>query len=145
MAIHPFGTKLYWDVGAGLVELGQLTRIGSPTDAFNFGDATHLNSPGKKREFIQGWGESGEVGFSLIYQGTVYAALRDQIGDFTTIVDFKIELPLEPGQVVGGASILFSGFFTQVMIAEYDRDQDDAVEIECTVKVTGDLTFEEGS
>lgn len=52
---------------AGLVELGEVKRFGVPTDEADEHEVTHFKSPNRRKEYIQGLIDSGEITATLNY------------------------------------------------------------------------------
>lgn len=52
---------------AGLVEIGEVVSFGLPDDETDEVEVTHLKSPNRRREFISGLVDGGEVEVSLNY------------------------------------------------------------------------------
>lgn len=51
----------------GLVELGEVTSFGLPDDTADDVEVTHLKSPGKRKEFLRGLIDGGEVEVEMNY------------------------------------------------------------------------------
>lgn len=64
---------------AGLVELSEVVSFGLPDDQADEVEVTHLKSPDKRKEFISGLTDGGEVEVSLNYVpgGTTDILVRD--------------------------------------------------------------------
>lgn len=63
-----WGGEVHLHNGTALVELKQVVSFGLPEDETDEVETTHLKSPGKRREFISGLTDGGEVEVGLNYR-----------------------------------------------------------------------------
>jgi len=102
-------------------------------------EVTSLDSPNRYREFIAGLIDPGEVTFVVGYTPAGYAQL-DAFGSDLTY--FQCTMPQAPSQSTGGDVFTFTGYITIAMDA---GDVGAAVNMNVTVKISGDITWAQGS
>lgn len=132
---------------ANLVELAEITSVGFPQDETDEHEVTHLKSPGRRKEFIQGLIDGGEISFSGNYVpgGPTDLLLTAAKGTGTTR-KCKIVVPDDSGTGAADWNFVFS-----VFVKKYAPDEmtpNSPVTMSGTLRVTGDVeqgTGESGS
>jgi predicted secreted protein len=113
--------------------IGQVQSITGPTQSRDLIDVTNHSSTGSYREFINGLKDGGDLTFEVIYDpGDASIDLLRQDFDSGNINAWRIEFPDNPG--THGTWWTFSGLVTNFSVA---IPTDDAVKLNCTIKVTG--------
>jgi hypothetical protein len=132
---------------ANLVELAEVRDVSFPQDEADEHEVTHLKSPGRRKEFIQGLIDGGEMTATLNYDpGSATDLLLTAAKDTGTTRKIKIVIPDDSGTGAAGWN-----FVTSAFVKRYAPDNMEAnAPITATVvlRVTGDLeqgTGESGS
>lgn len=119
---------------AGLVELGEVKRFGVPSDQADEHEVTHFKSADRRKEYISGLIDSGEVSATINYVpgGATDLLLTDALEDGTVrAVRFII-----PDQVGAAAwQITTSGFVKKY--APDDLEPNAPITATVTIRVTG--------
>lgn len=111
-----------------LTQFGEITSISPPSEVTDTIDATHMQSPGRFREFIYGMSDGGDFSFEANYvpgnadEDSIIAARTEQ-----QTVQCEIEY-------VNGTTWRFDGIVTGF---EPDVPVDDKMTVAITLKVTG--------
>jgi hypothetical protein len=83
---------------ANLVELSEVRDVGFPQDEADEHEVTHLKSPNRRKEFIQGLIDGGEFAATLNYvPGSATDLLLTAAKDAGTTRKIKIVIPDESG------------------------------------------------
>ncbi|QBF32145.1 phage tail tube protein [Thalassococcus sp. S3] len=116
----------------GTESVGEVTSIGPPSLSRDTIDATHMESPGKWREFIAGLKDGGEVSCDIQSKPST-AAYQAMVADFDNDdpVAYAIEFP-------DGSKWSFSAFITGM---ETSDPLEDKIETSATFKITGQPVF----
>lgn len=125
------------DTAANLNEMVQVVSFGLPEDKVDEVETTHLKSPNKRREFIGGLIDGGEVDVVLNYRpgSDTDIAARDALRSGTTRACLFV-VPDEEG--IPEWQVATSG-----IVKGYSRGEvvaDGKLEATLTLKVTGDST-----
>lgn len=127
---------------ANLVELDEITRVGFPQDEADEHEVTHLKSPNRRKEFIQGLIDGGEIPFAGNYvPGGATDLLLTAAKAAGTHRKCKIVVPDETGTGAPDWNFVFS-----VFVKTYKPDDMEAntpITMAGTLRVTGDV--EQGS
>lgn len=132
---------------ANLVELAEVRDVSFPQDEADEHEVTHLKSPNRRKEFIQGLIDGGEMTATLNYVpgGATDLALTDA-KNLGTTRKIKIVIPDDSG--TGAADW---NFVTSAFVKRYAPDSMEAnapITATAVFRVTGDLeqgTGESGS
>lgn len=116
-------------------DVAEVTNITPPSDSVDVIDATHMASPNKTREFIEGLIDPGECSFDMnfIPGGTGDTAIQALRGSGTN--NFQITFP-----AIGSDPAVtwqFAGILTGY---EPDAPMDDKMTATVTIKVTSSYT-----
>lgn len=133
-AIRAQGTKLQHGISTVFTDLEEAHDIKMGGISVSSIDVTHLQSTSK--EFIAGLKDNGTCDVSCNFiNGTVQAAMRSDMNSGTTS-PYKVVIS-GPGSTV--TTIAFNGFLTKC--AGPDAKVDGKLEIQMTIKITGDITI----
>jgi predicted secreted protein len=137
-AFSGVGTKLYRSTTSGGVyaALAEVNSISGPGMTRDTIDVTSLDSTGGYREFITGFRDAGEISFEMNMTHAAYALLK---ADFESdaLRYFKLVLPNDEQTIFS-----FSGLVTQCPL---NVPMDDKVTANITIKISGSVTYYEGS
>jgi len=116
-----WGGKLYLGTAnteVSLVELSEVREVGFPQDEADEHEVTHLLSPGRRKEFIQGLIDGGEITatFNYVPGGTTDLALTDA-KDTGTVRKIKIVIPDDSGTGAADWNMV-----TSVFVKKYAPD-----------------------
>jgi hypothetical protein len=96
---------------ANLVELVEVVECGFPSDETEEVEATHLKSPGRRKEFIAGLIDGGEFTATLNYvPGAATDLLLTAAKDAGTIRKIRIVIPDDSGTGAADWNIVTSAF-----------------------------------
>lgn len=123
---------------ANLVELDEVRDVGFPQDEADEHEVTHLKSPGRRKEFIQGLIDGGEMTATFNYApgGTTDLALTDAKNTGTTR---KIRIVIPDDSGTGAADW---NMVTSVFVKRWAPDRMEAnapITATATFRVTGEL------
>lgn len=116
-----------------LVKLEEVVRFGLPSPESEEVEATHLESPGRRREYISGMVEDGETEVTLNYVAGSPTDLLIQ-GALGQVREFKQVVPNK------GTGRTFEG---SCLVRKYDRGEvevDGKLEAVMTIRYTGAVT-----
>tara|TARA_R110000796_G_scaffold173868_1_gene290818 strand:+ start:8001 stop:8426 length:426 start_codon:yes stop_codon:yes gene_type:complete len=136
MKYHAFGAILQYEsaVPGTYVNVTEIKDVTGPGEALDTVDATTHTSPSATREFLAGLVDSGEVGFSIVYDPsntTDHQFLRTSLRARTLVVWRIVSL-------TGNADFRkFSGYVTQF---EPKDPVEGLIEADLSIKVTGVVT-----
>jgi hypothetical protein len=130
-----WGGKLYLGTAnteVSLVELSEVREVGFPQDEADEHEVTHLLSPGRRKEFIQGLIDGGEMTatFNYVPGGTTDLALTDA-KDTGTTRKIKIVIPDDSGTGAADWNMV-----TSVFVKKYAPDT-----MEPNAPITATATF----
>jgi hypothetical protein len=132
---------------ANLVELSEVRDVSFPQDEADEHEVTHLKSPGRRKEFIQGLIGGGEMTATLNYDpGSATDLLLTAAKTTGTTRKIKIVIPDDSGTGTADWNMV-----TSVFVRRYAPDTMEAnapITATATFRVTGDLeqgTGESGS
>lgn len=136
-----WGGKLYLatdNTEATLVQLAEVREVGFPSDETDEAEATHLLSPGRRKEFVAGLIDGGEftATFNYVPGGATDLALTDAKETGTTR-KIRIVVPDETGTGSADWNIVTSAF-----VKRYAPDRmvpGDVITATATFRVTGAL------
>jgi xanthine/CO dehydrogenase XdhC/CoxF family maturation factor len=122
---------------AGLVELGEVTDCTFPQDETDEVEATHLKSPGRRKEFLAGLIDGGEVTVNLNYvPGSATDILLVAAKAAGTTRKVRFVIPSDDGTGAADWNIVTSGF-----VKKYAPDgmaPGDKMTATATIRITGD-------
>jgi hypothetical protein len=123
---------------ANLVELSEITNVGFPQDEADEHEVTHLKSPGRRKEFLQGLIDGGEIPLTGNYvpggATDLLLTAAKTTGDYRKM---KIVVPDDSGTGAADWNFVFS-----VFIKRYAPDGMEAnapITFTAAARVTGDL------
>lgn len=130
-----YGAEFWLDNALGvLTQLGEVLSVTPPNPQVSEVEATHMLSPGRRREYIAGMIEDGEGTFEFNYipGGATDTLIRAALSDGNAR-DYKIVIPngSDGWEVLG--SCIVRGWERNVPI-------DDRMTATLTVRFTGDVT-----
>lgn len=132
---------------ATLTELVEVRDVSFPQDEADEHEVTHLKSPGRRKEFIQGLIDGGEMTATLNYvPGSATDLLLTAAKSTGTVRKLKIVIPDETGTGTADWNMVTSAF-----VRRYAPDTMEAnapITATAVFRVTGDLeqgTGESGS
>lgn len=135
---HPYSAALSYATATNgtFTALADVRSVKPPNIQIGSSETTHLGSANAAKEFIPGWIDAGDIGFTLYFDSaqfsTVYGLVRSSRY-------WKITFPLVGTQTTA-ATWVAEGFLTSLDTAEMGID-DNAVTAPGTIKVTGKPTF----
>lgn len=140
-----WGGKLYLSTDnteANLVLLSEVRECGFPTEETDEHEVTHLSSPGRHKEFIQGLIDGGEMTATFNYEpgGTTDLALTNAKTTGTTR-KVRIVVPDTSGTGAADWNFTFSAFVKKY--APDGMEPNAPMTATATFRVTGDI--EEGT
>lgn len=119
---------------AGLVELGEVKRFGVPSDEADEHEVTHFKSPDRRKEYIAGLIDSGEVTAMLNYvPGSATDLLLTDAQEDGTIRAVRFIIPDKLGQAAW--QITTSGFVKKY--APDDLEPNAPITATLTIRITG--------
>lgn len=139
--IIPYGgtVEVSTDGGSPWTEIPEVKGMPLPNDSTEYPEVTSLDSTGRRREFIAGLIDSGEVTFVVGYTPAGYAQLKAFGSDLTY---FQVTLPTAPSQSVSGDVFTFAGYLSTALDA---GDIGAPINMNVTVKISGAITHTPGS
>jgi hypothetical protein len=136
-----WGGKLYVSTDnteGALTLLEEVRSVTFPQDEADEHEVTHLNSPGRRKEFIQGLIDGGEITATLNYDpGDATDLLLTAAKDTGTTRKVRIVVPDNSGTGTADWNFTFSGF-----IRRYAPDTMEAnapITSTLVIRVTGDV------
>lgn len=135
-----YGTKYsIWDASLttpAFVEIAEVTSVTPGAAQADRIDATHMQSPGRRREYIAGLIDSGEASFEINWiPGSATDELLRELMSSGAVVEHKIEFP-------NGVTVTFDASITGY---EKSIPVDDRMTATITVAVSGDETWGEAT
>lgn len=121
-----------------LVQMQEVTNVGFPQDETDEVEATHLLSPGRRKEFIAGLIDGGEFNVEMNYVpgGATDLAFTDA-KDLGTIRKHRIVIPDDSGTGAADWNIVVSGFVKKY--APTEMTPGEVIKAVATIRVTGAL------
>lgn len=139
------GSRLYADLAGGstYAEIADCKEIGSPgaPEAPEV-DVTALYRTTEYREFARGLLVAGEFSFKQFMTKARFEALKDA-RDAKTAVAWRVCLP-DNATPASASRFEYPGYIKKLTIDPL-TNPDDPILIDCVVKITGAVTFTEGS
>lgn len=135
-----YGTKYsIWDASLttpALVEIAEVTSVTPGAAQADRIDATHMKSPGRRREYIAGLIDSGEASFEINWvPGSATDELLRGLMNSGAVIEHEIEFP-------NGVTVSFDAAITGY---EKSIPVDDRMTATITVAVSGDETWGEAA
>jgi hypothetical protein len=135
-----WGGRLYVSTDnteANLAEVSEVRECGFPQDETEESDATHLRSPGKRREFVSGLIDGGEFTATLNYvPGSASDLLLTGAKETGTTRKIRIVIPDESGTGAADWNIVTSAFVKRY--APDNMTPGEVITATATFRVTGD-------
>lgn len=145
MPIHPYLAKLsHGTDGSNYTDFAGVTVALTPANATRgAAKTTTLDATGMANTYIPSWRESGEVGLKMQFGKSVYNTL---IGHFqsNTVRYYKVTFPPESTDT-NGSTLVAQGFLQSLSVDEMTVDGDTVIHVTGAVKLSGALTFTQGS
>ena len=141
VAFDGYGVTIGWGDGATaetFTLFAEVNTVGLPNENTEFIDVTHATSPNKRREFIAGLVDPGEVSMELNMVQADYKQLRDDLGGD----ERNYEITIPDDNYSTKPTIEFPGIVSSL---EVELGVEDKVTCSVTFKVTGDPTYTEGT
>lgn len=136
-----WGGKFYLgtaDTEASLVQMQEVMSVGFPSDETDEVEATHLLSPGRRKEFVAGLIDGGEFNVVMNYvPGSATDLAFTDAKDTGSTRKTRIVIPDNSGTGAADWNIVVSGF-----VKKYAPDEMTTGEIiraTATIRVTGAL------
>lgn len=104
---------------------------------------TTLDTTSWIKEFTPGLMDPGKVTFRARYADALHETL-DGYRSGQNVLYWRTQLPLRGSQTVK-TKIEYQGFLTRVRITEATADENNKLELECEIQVTGSYTVTKGS
>ena len=118
-----------------LVDIGEVFNITPPGGTADRVDATHMKSPGRRREYIAGLIDSGEASFEINFvPGSATDQLLRRLLSSGEIVEHQIEFP-------NGVTVTYDASITGY---EKTVPVDDRMTATITVAPSGDEVWDDG-
>lgn len=134
-----WGGKFYLGTAnteASLVQMQEISEIGFPTDETDEVEATHLLSPGRRKEFVAGLIDGGEFNVVMNYvPGSATDLAFTDAKDTGTTRTVRIVIPDDTGTGTADWNIVASGF-----VKKYSPDNmttGEIIKATATIRVTG--------
>jgi predicted secreted protein len=135
-----WGAQFWLDSAGGtLTKLGEITGISLPAPETAEVEATHFESPSRRREYISGLIEDGEGTFEMnLVPGSATDVLIREAQSSGTTRDYRIVIP------DGAGTWQVDGF---CIVRRYERNVpiDDRMTASVTVRFTGAITEAAGA
>lgn len=134
-ALIGYGAELWLDNASGvLTQLAEITAITPPNPQVDQVEATHFESPGRRREYISGLVEDGEGTFEMNYVpgSATDALIRAALSDGVTR-EYRIIIPTATTGWQFDGSCVVTGYERNIPI-------DDRMTATLTVRFTGATT-----
>lgn len=135
-----WGGRLYVSTDnteANLTEITEVRECGFPQDETEESDATHLRSPGRRREFVSGLIDGGEFTATLNYvPGSASDLLLTTAKEVGTTRKIRIVIPDESGTGTADWNIVTSAFVKRY--APDNMTPGEVITATATFRVTGD-------
>lgn len=125
---------------SNFVDLKEILSGTLPDISKDTPDVSHAESPGHAREFIAGFLDYGEITIDLNYVQADYVLLLDAL-KLDTTTNFKVILD-DPNFTLTSPTWAFAAHVTGLSGAV---PTDDKVTTSVTLKITGQVTFTEGT
>jgi hypothetical protein len=136
-----WGGKLYLSTNnteAGLVQLQEVRSCGFPQDTTDEVEVTHLLSPNRRKEYIQGLIDGGEFNATFNYDpGSATDLALTNAKELGTVRKVRVEVPDESGTGSIDWNFTFSAF-----VKKYSPDSMEpnaAIQATATFRITGDV------
>lgn len=121
---------------ANLVELDEVTSVGFPQEQTDEVEVTHLKSPNRHKEYIQGLIDSGEVPLTFNYvPGSTTDLAMTNAKELGTTRKVRIEVPDTSGTGTIDWNFTFSAFVKKY--APDTMEPNTAIKASGTFRVTG--------
>lgn len=118
-----------------LVDIGEVFNITPPGGTADRIDATHMKSPGRRREYISGLIDSGEASFEINFvPGSATDQFLRRLLSSGEIVEHQIEFP-------NGVTVTYDAAVTGY---EKSVPVDDRITATVTVAPSGDEVWDDG-
>jgi hypothetical protein len=134
-----WGGKLYLSTDnteANLALLAEVRSVGFPQESTDEVEVTHLNSPNRHKEYIQGLIDSGEFNATLNYDpGSATDLLLTDAKDTGTTRKARIVVPDNDGLGTAAWNFTFSCFVKKY--APDTMEPNSAIQTTVTFRVTG--------
>jgi predicted secreted protein len=140
-ATRGYATKLRKVSGTNSTVLAQIRDITGPGSEADDIDVSNTDSTNRRREFIAGMVDEGEVEFDLVYVKAQASVLKALVGGptGTSVTDsFEIELSDRTNTSGTGSVIAFGGY---VKALGFEAPFEDKVTNTATIKLSGEVTF----
>lgn len=130
-----WGGELKMDNSSGvLTEVMEIIELGVPNDQVDEVEATHFKSPQKRREYIPGLIDGGELAISINYiAGSPTDLLLTEAKNSGTVRDIEIIIPNATLGWKIATSVIVKGYEKNIPI-------DDRMTATATMRVTGAVT-----
>lgn len=121
---------------ATLTQLSEVREVGFPQDETDEHEVTHLQSPGRRKEFIQGLIDGGEFTATLNYvPGGATDVLLTDAKDTGTTRKVRIVIPDDSGTGAADWNFTFSAFVKRY--APENMEPNAPITATATFRVTG--------
>jgi len=136
-AISGMGTVFRrYDSVLGYVNIAEISAIGGPSKSRNMIPVTSLDSTGGYEEFIAGLKTSGTLTMTMFFTRTNYELMNTDFED-DTVQAYEIVLPDDDV-----TSLEFEGLVAELPL---DITTTDAISMNVTIRITGQVTVNSGS
>jgi hypothetical protein len=136
-----WGGKLFLSTDnteANLTQLAEVRSVGFPQDTTDEVEVTHLLSPNRRKEYIQGLIDGGEFNATFNYvPGSATDLLLTAAKELGTTRKCRIEVPDTSGTGSIDWNFTFSAFVKKY--APPNMEPNAAITAEATFRVTGDV------
>jgi predicted secreted protein len=112
--------------------IAEVKNISGPDISRDFIDVSSLDSTGGYREFIAGFRDAGQITLTMNYTLDSYDDLK---------IDFDADVSRNYQIVFGDTTATTYDFAGWVVGLSHNISFDDAVSLECTIKVDGQITL----
>lgn len=136
-AVRGYGTKFRKVSGTNQTAVSQIRDLEGPGAEADDIDISNTQSTNRRREFIAGMVDEGEITFDMVFTKAQYNTLKGYVGPETND-SFEIEFS-DRTATNGTGSILALGGYVKALGPSMPFE--DKVTADCTVKVSGETTF----
>lgn len=133
------GTTTKWGLEENaLTEIDECKSFAAPETETEYKEATHLKSPGNKKEWVPGLEDDGTLTLPCGYTSGVY---EQALAYKRKLLWFETTLPVEDGQTSGDV-FKFRGYVTPKV---QTTPAGDIIGLNLVVRTSGDFSFTKGA
>lgn len=142
---HPAGTLLDYstDGGSTYTNLADVVKLTPPKLKKSVGKKTKLNATSLAASKMRGWVECEPCKATIQFKGSTFPTLKTLFlkGPQDTYEVYRIKLPLLADGTATNATLIWTGFISELPFSEAAVDTDQVYESEITIEVDGLFVF----